>query len=59
MYIYHQSKHSHNLSSPFQLIPRAHHGNKIPLKSLLVMHIKFCHVTGDKFVLFVIIATVF
>ena len=59
MYVYHRPKHKHKLSNAFQLIRRAHRGNKIPLKSLLVMHINLCHVTRTKFVLLVIIATIF
>jgi len=59
MYIYHQPKHLHNLSNAFQFIPRAHHGNKLPLKSLLVMHINLYHVTGARFGLLFIIATIF
>jgi len=59
MYIYHQPKHLHNLSNAFQLIPRAHHGNKLPLKSLLVMHINLYHLTRARFGLLFIIATIF
>jgi hypothetical protein len=58
MYIYHRPKHQHNLNNAFQMIPRAHHGNKIPLKSLFVMHINLCHVNRAKFGLLVIIATI-